>query len=308
MNSLVLLPHEIRRIVKARRAIFEIYVDYVQHYGGSIRVRSLLRLCEELGFTGVAVRAALCRLTQQGWLERGSFQKQSYYSLSATGKERVEETAPRIFGPHTDKWDGQWIILTYSLPEKLRHLREQLRRELIWLGYGPLTPATWIIPKPIAELTLRHLALRRLDKYVNLFRARHINSLATVGLVSQCWDLGGVQKRYREFIKTWEPLWRAYQVSFNTGKPPAENICFVSKMRLFHEYSRFLYVDPGLPIELLPEGWLAAQAWRVFRNTYFLLSERALNFFESNFQGPPQTQAEQQEGRQKVMQGVVELA
>lgn len=293
--------------MKARRAIFEIYLDYVQHYGGAIRVRSLLRLCEELGFTSVAVRAALCRLSQQGWLERSKDQKQSCYSLSAMGKERVEEAAPRIFGPHADKWDGQWIILTYSLPEKLRHLREQLRRELIWLGYGSLTPATWIIPKPIVDLTLHHLALRRLDKYVNLFRASHTDPLANAKLVRQCWDLGKVHKRYREFIRTWEPLWRSYQVSFDAGNPPAENICFVSKMRLFHEYSRFLYADPGLPIELLPEGWLAGEGWRVFRNTYSLLAERALNFFESKFEGPPHTQAEQREGREKAMHSVLEM-
>lgn len=296
-----------RKLVKARRAIFEIYLDYVQHYGGAIRVRSLLRLCEELGFTSVAVRAALCRLSQQGWLERGIYQKHSYYSLSVAGRERVEEAAPRIFRAQPEKWDGQWIILTYSLPEKLRHLREQLRRELIWLGYGSLTPATWIIPKPIVELTLRHLALRRLDKYVSLFRARHINSLANAELVRQSWDLGGVQKRYREFIRTWEPLWRSYQSRINSGNPPAENVCFVSKMRLFHQFSRFLYVDPGLPLELLPEGWLAGEAWCVFRNTYFLLSERALNFFESKFEGPPHTQAEQREGRQKAMQSVFQL-
>lgn len=294
--------------MKARRAIFEIYLDYVQHYGGSIRVRSLLRLCEELGFTAVAVRAALCRLSQQGWLERSTFQKQSYYSLTTMGTERVEEAAPRIFSPHASTWDGQWTILIYSLPERLRHYREQLRRELIWLGYGSLTPATWIIPKPVVDLTLRHLALRRLDKYVNLFRAWHVNSLANTELVKECWDLDAVQGRYREFITTWEPLLCAYQTSFNSGNPPEEKLCFASKMRLLHEYGRFLYLDPGLPAELLPEGWLASDAWRVFRDCYFLLAERALNFFEENFQGPPQTRREQQEGRQKVMQSALELA
>ncbi len=294
--------------MKARRAIFQIYLDYVQHYGGSIRVRSLLRLCGELGCSAVAVRAALCRLSQQGWLERTTRQKQSFYSLTEIGRERVEETAPRIFAPHVEKWDGQWTILTYSLPEKLRQHRERLRRELIWLGFGSLTPATWIIPKPVVELTLRHLAARRLDKYVNLFRARHVNALANPELIQKCWDLDAVQVRYRDFIKTWEPVWRSDQVSFNAGQPPAENVCFAAKMRLLHEYGRFLYVDPGLPSELLPEGWVANDAWRVFRDCYFLLAERALSFFEKNFQGPPHTELEQREGHQKAMQSVLELA
>lgn len=293
--------------MKARRAIFEIYLDYVQHYGGSIRVRSLLRLCQELGFTAVAVRAALCRLSQQGWLERVTVAKQSFYSLTQMGRERVQEAAPRIFSPHVDTWDGQWTILTYSLPEKLRERRERLRRELIWLGYGPLTPATWIIPKPVVELTLRHLTERRLDRHVNLFRARHINSLANSKLVEQCWNLEVVQGRYRSFIKDWNPIWRSFQSHFNAGKPPDESVCFTSKMRLLHEYGRFLYVDPGLPSELLPKVWLANDAWRVFRDCYHLLAERALNFFEGNFQGLPGAEQAQREGRHKVMQSVLEL-
>lgn len=293
--------------MKARRAIFEIYLDYIQHYGGSIRVRSLLRLSKELGFSGVAVRAALCRLSQQGWLDRTREHKQSFYSLTPMGKDRVEEAAPRIFAPHTEKWDGQWTILTYSLPEKLRAQRERLRRELIWLGYGSLTPATWIIPKPAAELTLKHLLARGLDKYVNLFRARHINSLANTDLVEKCWDLSAVQKQYRAFIDRWNPLWRSYQQKFNAGKPVSDSLCFSAKMRLLHEYGRFLYLDPRLPWELLPKDWLAEPAWRIFRDCYHLLAEGALHFFEDNFQGPARTEAQKREGRERVMQGLMEL-
>lgn len=293
--------------MKARRAIFEIYLDYVQYYGGSIRVRSLLRFCKELGFSAVAVRAALCRLSQQGWLERTREHKQSFYSLTQMGKERVEEAAPRIFSPRTEKWDGQWTILTYSLPERLRLHRERLRRELIWLGYGSLTPATWIIPKPAVELTYKHLSARRLDKYVNLFRARHVNALANPELVEKCWNLGAIQKRYRTFIDTWEPIWRSYQVKFNAGTPVSESLCFSAKMRLLHEYGRFLYLDPRLPSELLPKSWLAEAAWRVFRECYFLLAERALSFFEKNFQGPSSTERAQREGHEKVLQSTMVL-
>ncbi len=293
--------------MKARRAIFEIYLDYVQHYGGSIRIRSLLQLTAELGFSATAVRAGLCRLCQQGWLERATWKKQSFYSLTQIGRERVEEAAPRIFAPRTEKWDGQWTILTYALPRNLRRHRDRLRRELIWLGFGPLAPATWITPNPVVEPTLRHLALRRLDSYVHVFRARHVNSLAHADLVEKCWSLEAVQARYREFSNAWEPVWRRYQASFNAGEPPPENICFASKMRLLHEYGKLLHIDPGLPSELLPEDWLGNAAWRVFRECYLLLAERALNFFERSFEGPPETPKANQQGRQKALQNLFEL-
>jgi hypothetical protein len=46
----------------------------------------------------------------------------------------------------------------------------------------------------------------------------------------------------------------------------------------------------------------------VFREWHLLLAERALNFFEGHFQGPPETHAQQKEGRQKALHNVYELA
>jgi phenylacetic acid degradation operon negative regulatory protein len=294
--------------MNARRAIFEIYLDYVHYYGGSIRLRSLLGLGHELGLTTTAMRAALCRLCSQGWLQASSWEKQSFYALTEMGRERVEEAAPRIFAPHAEKWDGQWTMLTYSLPEKLRPHRDRLRRELIWLGFGPLLPSVWISPRPVAELTLRHLGQRQLGGFVHLFRARHVNSLAYGELVEKCWNLKTVQRQYVKFARHWEPAWHSFQDRFNAGHPPDESVCFASKMRLLHEYGKFLHIDPGLPSELLPAGWPGTTSWRVFRECHFLLAERALNFFERHFQGPPETQPQQKEGRQKALHNVYELA
>jgi phenylacetic acid degradation operon negative regulatory protein len=294
--------------MNARRAIFEIYLDYVQYYGGSIRLRSLLALGNELELSTTAMRAALCRLCRQGWLQATPWEKQSYYALTEMGRERVEEAAPRIFTPQVEKWDGQWTILTYSLPERLRPCRDRLRRELTWLGFGPLLPSIWISPHPAVELTLRHLAQRQLDGFVHLFRARHVNSLAHGDLVERCWNLKTVQRQYAKFTRHWEPAWHDFQARFKAGDPPAESVCFACKMRLLHEYGKFLHIDPGLPAELLPASWPGTTAWRVFRECYLLLAERALNFFEAHFQGLPQTEAQQTEGRQKALHNVYELA
>ncbi len=296
--------------MNARRAIFEIYLDYVQYYGGSIALRSLLALGEELKLTTTSLRAALCRLCSQGWLESSNYENRSYYALTDMGRERVEEAAPRIFAPHVEKWDGQWTILTYSLPEKFRPHRDRLRRELTWLGFGAMLPAVWISPRPIVDLTLRHLAQRQLDGFVHVFRARHVNSLTPGELVEKCWNLKTVQRRYAKFTHEWEPEWQKFQKRFSAGDPPEESVCFASKMHLLHEYGKFLHIDPGLPSELLPAGWPGNTAWQIFRECHHLLAERALNFFEEHFQGPPpQTEREQKkEGRQKALHNMYEMA
>ena len=40
--------------------------------------------------------------------------------------------------------------------------------------------------------------------------------------------------------------------------------CFVERTKLVHEYRKFLFVDPGLPEELLPEKWLGSQFIIIF--------------------------------------------
>lgn len=293
---------------KAHRAVFEIYFDYVQHYGGAIHVASLLHLTSQLGLPVSTVRSALCRVTAQGWLERRSMQNKSFYALTALGKERLDEARPRIFEHRHARWDGQWTLLTYSLPERLRHYRDRLRHELSWLGFGPLNAGTWISPRPVVEITLRHLSIRKLDPYVQIFRARQVSSIPHQELVARCWNLKAVQKEYERFIQKWRPTWQKCKREFEIGQPPAESACFASRMRLLHEFGEFLHIDPDLPPELLPEPWAGDEAWRVFRECYMLLAERALNYFEQTFEGPASLNGERQSGRRRVLEGLYQMS
>jgi phenylacetic acid degradation operon negative regulatory protein len=289
--------HKEQFTLNARRTIFELYFDYIQHFGSSIAPRSLLRLTTELGISPSAARAALCRLTKQGWLERNTNDNYTFYVLTPVGHERLEEVRPRIFSPRHAAWDGQWTILTYSVPERLGRHRDRLRRELTFLGYGSMTPATWISPNPLVEITLRHLALRKLDQYVHLFRARQAGTQTHSALVKRCYDLDSVQRRYSRFIKSW----RGYKNTFAGANRPSDSVCFVAKMRLVYDFGDFLYLDPFLPSELLPHDWLGYDAWRLFRDSYLLLVEPALAFFESCFEGPARTVQEQRESRLQAL-------
>jgi phenylacetic acid degradation operon negative regulatory protein len=42
-------------------------------------------------------------------------------------------------------------------------------------------------------------------------------------------------------------------------------------MRLIHDYRRFPFRDPDLPLELLPEGWRGRRAHDVFLEAHGLL-------------------------------------
>ncbi len=283
--------------MNAKRTIFELYFDYIQHFGSSISPRSMLRLTSELGIAPSATRAALCRLAKPGWLQRTFEGNRTFYALTPVGRERLEEVRPRMFSPRRATWDGQWTILTYSVPERLGQHRDRLRRELTFLGFGSMTPATWISPNPVVEVTLRHLSLRNLDQYVHLFRARQVSAQTQSALIKRCYNLDAVQRHYGRFIKSW----RGYREKISGANRPSDDKCFVAKMRLVYDFGDFLYLDPFLPSELLPQGWLGYEAWRLFRDSYLLLLEPALAFFESCFEGPTRSAQEQRESRLRAL-------
>ena len=55
-----------------------------------------------------------------------------------------DEGRARIFGRNVEPWDGTWHMAIYTVPETSRELRDTLRKQLAWLGFGPLASSTWI--------------------------------------------------------------------------------------------------------------------------------------------------------------------
>ncbi len=56
---------------------------------------------------------------------------------------------------------------------------------------------------------------------------------------------------------------------------------FAVRSRLVHEWRKFLFTDPGLPRELLPEDWPGAKAARFFDAESTRLLPAAARFVDS---------------------------
>ena len=116
--------------------IFTIYGDYIRHYGNKVWIGSLIRLLKEFGHNEQSVRVAVSRMMKQGWLQSEKQGNKSYYFLTARGEARIEEAAIRIFKLNPTNWDGKWRMLMYTIPEEKRQIRDELRKELLWSGFG----------------------------------------------------------------------------------------------------------------------------------------------------------------------------
>jgi phenylacetic acid degradation operon negative regulatory protein len=274
-------------VLRSQDLIFTLYGDYIRHRGGEAWTGSLIELLGLLGMSEQAVRSALSRMSRKGWLKGRRVGNKSFYSLTPKSIKLLEEGAQRIFQPRADEWDGKWCLLTYSIPEKKRSLRNKLREKLTWLGYAPLNHATWISPRilrPKLEGLLDSLKIR---DYVEIFYAEHSGDSSNRELVARCWNLEELNRIYADFIARYEPLLNEHKTSLTEGDGLEPSECFVQRFMLVHEYRSFPYVDPNLPAELLPDDWLGDKAIQLFREYHELLTAEANAFVDDVFARAP---------------------
>ncbi|NME04506.1 phenylacetic acid degradation operon negative regulatory protein PaaX [Psychrobacillus sp. BL-248-WT-3] len=263
--------------------IFTVYGDYIRHYGNKIWIGSLIRLLKEFGHNEQSVRVAVSRMMKQGWLESEKQGNKSYYFLTHRGKVRMEEAANRIFKLMPNEWDGKWRMLMYTIPEEKRQIRDELRKELLWSGFGSFSSGCWISPNNLEKEVKFLIDKYETHEYVDFFVSDYKGPKENQALVEKSWPLTEIEAKYKEFIAAYSHQYIVHQSMINDNKMSSAD-CFVERTRLVHEYRKFLFIDPGLPKELLPEIWNGNHAALLFEQYYKLLAPLASEFFEGVFQ------------------------
>jgi phenylacetic acid degradation operon negative regulatory protein len=268
--------------MNTRSMIFTIYGDYIRHYGSQIWIGSLIRLLKEFGHNSQAVRAAISRMSKQGWVKAEKKGNKSYYSLTERGVRRIEEAAKRIFKLRPEKWDGKWRILVYTIPEEKRNLRDELRKELVWSGFGTISNSCWISPNNLEKQVYDLIEKYEIEPYVDFFIAQYDGPHQNAQLVEKSWDLDAINEKYEEFISIYSQKYIIDKNKIQRGEM-TDAECFVERTKLVHEYRKFLFIDPGLPEELLPKKWMGSHAASLFSEYYKELAKPASRFFEEVF-------------------------
>lgn len=273
--------------VRPQAMLFTLYGDYIQHRGDEIWVGTLIKLFSQFGLSEQAIRSSLSRMSQKGWLKVRRVGNKSYYGLTEKGKRLLSEGAELIYYGRQDHWDGRWHLLTYSIPEEKRDVRNKLRKRLSWLGYGILSNATWMCPRDVGPELARLIESLKIEKYVETFTATHNGFSDGKELVARCWDLESINREYARFLEKYKPRLEAYKRKVSSGEYIEDSECFVERFMLIHEYRKFPFIDPELPTELLPDGWLGGEAAALFREYHRLLADKANRFFDSVFEKAP---------------------
>ncbi|MCO1659483.1 PaaX family transcriptional regulator [Pseudonocardia sp. S2-4] len=260
--------------MKARSLVFDLFGDYLRYRGGEVRLRALVALVDCFDVPEATVRVVVGRLRREGWLTSRRDGRETVYLLTPAAWELLDEGRTRIFQRAAGPWDGRWHMVIYSVPEADRAVRDQLRKQLAWFGFGPLAASVWVSPHDrVAALraALPAGAPIRLDT----FRAGSAGAAADRDIAGRAWDLVGLDRDYAALLARYRPRLADYR----RGLPPREAL--VERVRLMQDYRRFPFRDPDLPPELLPADWSGRAAHEVFREAHGLLRERAEAFVDS---------------------------
>jgi len=256
--------------VTPRRLILTLYGLYARDEHNWLSVRSVVKLMEDLGIDSPGVRSSISRLKRRGVLDPMKVDAAAGYSLSDEALEVLREGDVRIFGPkRTTEADGL-VMVAFSVPESERERRHQLRTVLSGLGFGTVSPGLWVAPSVLYDETVRILENRGLAPYVEVFRATYENFGTFGDRVASWWDLNSIQAAYVDFLATFEPVKTSWKSS---SKDPRH--AFASYVPMLTAWRRLPYLDPGLPLSVLPADWSGSRASELFADLEALLKQPA---------------------------------
>jgi phenylacetic acid degradation operon negative regulatory protein len=271
------------------RLLLTLLGDYWWQRTESLPSAAIVGLLAEFGVSDSAARAALSRLTRNGLLVTSRSGRRTFVRLSQRAADVLDDGGRRIFsfGATPAPWDGMWSLVAFSIPEEHRSARDELRKELRWLGFAPLYDGLWVCPRDHAGDVMARLKDLGIAT-ATAFRATALpavaagaggaagaagaagNTLVTADIPARAWDLSGLRDRYQEFTE-FAGLLRDQTVAGEITTADA----LVARTRVMNEWRAFPAMDPDLPYELLPPAWPRAAARDLFITCYDLLGPLA---------------------------------
>lgn len=241
--------------MQARSALFDLYGDYLRPRGGYAPVAALVRLLAPMGVSAPAVRTAVSRMVRQGWLRPTRLPHGPGYALTPKAVRRVDDAAARIYRMSPPTWHGSFDLLIVDPPAS-RTVRGRLAANLSYLGYGQLSGAAWIAPRHAAEVEPMLAEVRVPAQRFHSEPAGGVD--AATALVHRAWDLDALAAAYRRFTDELRPVVTA------VGPGDRDETAYLARFQLVHAWRTFLFRDPQLPAELLPEKWPGLAAAEFF--------------------------------------------
>lgn len=154
------------------------------------------------------------------------------------------------------KWSGIWYMLIFDVPEQERYYRDSLRRFLKRLRMGWLQKSVWITPRDIRPEYSDLEKAANVQAVSYLLESRTVLHRETAELVTDAWDFNWLQELQQRYLDVYKENLHAIR----GVRDEAEDIMSL----LYQEaeaYIQCMRLDPLLPNELLPKGYLGKEVF-----------------------------------------------
>jgi len=270
--------------------IITAYGDLLAARGGEAWLGSMIELLAPLGINARHVRTAFSRLNKDNWISPCQVGRKSYYSLTESGRRRFRNATPQIYaGPRSD-WQGRWTLVI--LPENKKINKDNVLKELSWIGFGRIAKGILAHPMPdmrLLERILNDLGIR--EDVIILDQASHelTSGPALETMLDSCWKREELSEKYQKFLTKFRPLYQSLATGKREGNIAEPLDYLLIRILMIHEYRKILLRDPRLPDVLMPARWEGKAAYHLCRDIYQLLlkeSEDHLSHIITTRAGP----------------------
>lgn len=242
-----------------------------------VRTGVFLELLAGAGVAAPAARATLDRLVSNGMLSSERQGRQLEFSLTPEGRAILADATDRVRGPQPFHPNGDgWTLVTFTLPEELRTLRNRLRSTLTWEGFAPLRDGLWLAPgRPALANAIEPLRTELPDGAVVAFHAHELGGFPIASSVKTAWDIDRIREAHHNFIETW---------SAPTPVTAAAS-ALVDRTMLVADWLELLRADPRLPPEFMDAEWPSSTSLAVYQRRRAELTVRSEAEFASLMSG-----------------------
>ncbi|MHA6669994.1 PaaX family transcriptional regulator [Homoserinimonas sp. A447] len=263
---------------RSQQLLLTIFGLYAREAGDALPVAAIVRMLGELGIDQTGVRSSVSRLKSRGVLESRQQDGVARYAISAQSLQIFADGDARIYHPTRARLDDPWLLAIFSVPESERARRHILRTELVRLGFGSVTSGVWIAPGRVreqAEHSLHRLGLRG---YVTFFSSTYTEPGELRQKVAEWWDLDSLGKLYADFIAQHDDMlseWSRDLEAMTVVTDDRRREAFAQYIPMFTRWRHFPFLDPGIPLELLPDCWNGQVAEQLFARLHALIGPLA---------------------------------
>jgi phenylacetic acid degradation operon negative regulatory protein len=232
------------------------------HDDGRLMADELYDAGQAGGFTIHQLRLCLARLVNEGLFEQTGRGRNGVFTLSALGRRQLEpqpEFVQLAFAQDTGRapWDGHWHLVTFSIDEERRVVRNEFREQLLGLG-AALSGAAYICANDWDDLVVGLADELGITDRVTLATATNLR----VGgesdpkrIARRLWPLAEIGEQWAEFVRDHRRTVDLLSRSAASSSTDQLASLLATAIGFVASFQRCMEADPLLPPELLPSRW-----------------------------------------------------